>query len=187
MTEPAEDPIAALAAQVEDLRGQLARAQGEIGHLRARLEEFAGQDMVQLAAIKQLGEKLDEAIGKRQAADPPAPFWRGLDREAHAARLAELRDFVERFLWPTGRARAPAGTGQLRAPRRSRYPARPARDKAASTACAAAADRYGTATSPPEPKPMAQRTAAEDHAAFTYSELCYSLPYSAVLLPTSDT
>ena len=36
MTEP--DPIAALAAQLEELRGQLARYTGETGHLRARLE-----------------------------------------------------------------------------------------------------------------------------------------------------
>jgi hypothetical protein len=98
VTEPAEDPIAALAAQLEELRGQLARYTGETGHLRARLEERSGQDAMIRLEIKQLGGKLDEAIAKRQVTDPPAPFWRGLDREAHAARLAELRDFVEHFL-----------------------------------------------------------------------------------------
>ncbi len=96
MTEP--DPIAALAAQLEELRGQLARSQGEIGHLRARLEEFSGQDMVMLTAIKQLGQKLDETIARLQAADPPAPFWLRLDDQEHAARLAEVRDWVGRFL-----------------------------------------------------------------------------------------
>ena len=35
MTGP--DPIAALAAQLEELRGQLARYTGETGHLRAKL------------------------------------------------------------------------------------------------------------------------------------------------------
>lgn len=96
MTEP--DPDATLAEQVASLRGELSRYQGEVGGMRSRMEEFTGRDMAQLLEIKKLGEKLDEVIAKRQAADPPAPFWRGLDREAHAARLAELRDFVEGFL-----------------------------------------------------------------------------------------
>ena len=105
MTEP--DPIAALAAQVDDLRGQLARYTGETGHLRARLEEDSSQvpmlrvevkqhvrklkeEIARLGAgaqrearagteeeireeLKRVRQKLDEAIGKRKAADPPAP------------------------------------------------------------------------------------------------------------------
>jgi hypothetical protein len=46
--------------------------------------------------IKKLGQKLDGAIGRRQAADPPAPFWLGLPREEHLAQLAELRAWVDR-------------------------------------------------------------------------------------------
>jgi hypothetical protein len=95
VTDP--DPIAALAAQLEELRGQLARSQGEVGHLHARLEEFAGNDLVMLTTIKNLGEKLDEAIARLQASDPPAPFWLRLDDEERAGRLAELRDWVDRF------------------------------------------------------------------------------------------
>ena len=72
MTDP--DPVAALAAQLEELRGQLARSQGEVGHLHARLEEFAGNDLVTPTTIKNLGEKLDEAIARLQASDPPAPL-----------------------------------------------------------------------------------------------------------------
>ena len=41
MSEP--DPVADLAAQLEELRGQLARYTGETGHLRARLQEDSGQ------------------------------------------------------------------------------------------------------------------------------------------------
>ena len=52
MTEP--DPIAALAAQLEELRGQLARYTGETGHLRARLEEDSGQVVMLRLEIKQL-------------------------------------------------------------------------------------------------------------------------------------
>ena len=36
MTDP--DPLAGLAAQLEQLRGQLARTQGELGAVRERLE-----------------------------------------------------------------------------------------------------------------------------------------------------
>jgi hypothetical protein len=96
LTDP--DPIAALAAQLEELRGQLARSQGEVGALRARLEEFSGTDMVMLTAIKQQGDQLDAAIARLQAADPPAPFWLRLDDAERAARLTEVRDWVERFL-----------------------------------------------------------------------------------------
>ncbi len=101
MTEP--DPVAALAAQLEELRGQLARYAGETGHLRARLEEGSSQEALIRLEIKKLGEKLDEAIAKRQAAGPPAPFWLGLSKEEHAARLAEVRAWVERVArvqWP---------------------------------------------------------------------------------------
>jgi hypothetical protein len=53
--------------------------------------------------IKKLGEKLDEAIRKRATAEPPAPFWLGLSREEHAARLGEVREWVDRVArvqWP---------------------------------------------------------------------------------------
>ena len=44
MTEP--DPPADLAAQLAELRGELARAQGEIGVLRERLEDSTGQTVM---------------------------------------------------------------------------------------------------------------------------------------------
>jgi hypothetical protein len=94
VTDP--DPVAALAAQLEELRGQLARYTGETGHLRARLEADSGQVLMLRLEVKKLGEKLDEALGRHQAEDPPAPFWLGLPRDEHAARLAELRAWVER-------------------------------------------------------------------------------------------
>ena len=100
MTEP--DPIAALAAQLEELRGQLAeqlgqlaRYTGETGHLRARLEEDSGQVLMLRLEIKKLGKKLAAAIAKREAGELPAPYWLGLSRDEHAARLAELRAWVE--------------------------------------------------------------------------------------------
>ena len=82
VTEP--DPIAALAAQLEELRGQLARYTGETGHLRAKLAEDSGQVVMLRLEIKQLAEKITAAIARRNADEPPAPFWLGLSREEHA-------------------------------------------------------------------------------------------------------
>ena len=53
MADP--DPIAALAAQLEELRGQLARYTGETGHLRAKLAEDSGQVVMLRLEIKKLG------------------------------------------------------------------------------------------------------------------------------------
>jgi regulator of replication initiation timing len=94
VTEP--DPVADLAAQLEELRGQLARYQGEVGQLRSRFSEDYGQVLMLRLEVKKLGEKLDEAIGRRQAEDPQAPFWLGLSKGEHADQLAELRAWVER-------------------------------------------------------------------------------------------
>ena len=102
MTDP--DPVADLAAQLEELRGQLARCQGEAGQLRARYSEDYGQVLMLRLEIKKLGEKLDQAIARRQGEDPPAPFWPGQSRDEHAARLAELRAWVDRVArvqWPS--------------------------------------------------------------------------------------
>jgi hypothetical protein len=101
VTEP--DLITALAAQLEELRGQLARYTGETGQLRARLEEDSGQVMMLRLEIKKLGEKIEAAIARRDAGEPQAPYWPGLGQEEYAAGLAELRTWVERVArvqWP---------------------------------------------------------------------------------------
>ena len=91
MTEPAEDPITAL----EELRGQLARYTGETGQLRARLAEDSGQVLMLRLEIKKLGEKIEAAIARRDGDEPQAPYWLGLSKDEHAARLARLRAWVE--------------------------------------------------------------------------------------------
>jgi hypothetical protein len=99
MTEP--DPIAALAAQLEDLRtelgGRLLRAEGGIGQVRARLETDFGQVLPLLAEVKKLRESLGDALDKHQLAPPPAPYWCVPEAEGKAM-LAELREWVEGFL-----------------------------------------------------------------------------------------
>jgi hypothetical protein len=95
VTEP--DPVTALAAQLEELRGLWARSQGEIGALRERLETEAGQTLMLRLQVKQLGERLEEAIGKRRLAPPPAPWW-VVDEATGRELLAALRGWVDQFL-----------------------------------------------------------------------------------------
>lgn len=92
----ADDPLAALAAQLEQLRGQLACVQGDAGHLKARLEAGTGQTMVLLVEVKRLRERLEKAIDARQLTPPPAPWWCIGEAEG-TAMLAELRAWVEDF------------------------------------------------------------------------------------------
>lgn len=97
MTEP--DPVADLAAQLDELRGQLVRAQGEIRVLRDRLEDSTGQTVNLLLEVKRLRGELAEAIGKRKLAPPPAPWWL-VGEEEGRRMLAELGEWVDSVLRP---------------------------------------------------------------------------------------
>jgi len=95
------DPLATLAAQLQEqiteLRGQLARSQGEIGVLRERLEAGTGQTMMLLIEVKRLRGELAEAIEKRLLKPPAAPWW-GVGQDQGEAMLADLRGWVDGFL-----------------------------------------------------------------------------------------
>jgi hypothetical protein len=95
LAEP--DPVDILTAQLEELRGQLARSQGEIGHLKARLETGSGQVAMFRLEVKQLREELAKAASKHQLKPPPAPWW-CVDQAAGEVMLADLRKWVETFL-----------------------------------------------------------------------------------------
>ena len=105
MTEP--DPIAALAAHLEEMRGRLLRAEGRVGQVGARLETESGQVLPLLAEVKRLRGQLEDAIEKRQLAPPPAPWWCTGKAEGEAM-LADLREWVETFLRRHYPAYAPA-------------------------------------------------------------------------------
>ena len=94
MTEP--DPVAALAAQFLELRGQLARVEGAAGQVRARQEADSGQVAMLHLQVKQLREELAEAIEKRRLKPPPAPWWVVSEAEGRAM-LADLRGWVDGF------------------------------------------------------------------------------------------
>jgi regulator of replication initiation timing len=99
VTEP--DPPADLAAQLREeigqLRGQLARAQGELGALRERFEAETSQTAMARLELKQMREELAEAIDKRKIKPPPAPWWL-VEREQAEPMLAGLRGWFDGFL-----------------------------------------------------------------------------------------
>jgi hypothetical protein len=60
--------------------------------------------------IKKLGQKIEAAIARRDADEPQAPYWIGLSRDEAAARLGQLREWVEhaaRVQWPAYMAKVP--------------------------------------------------------------------------------
>lgn len=107
------DTLAALAAQVDDLRGKVAKLQGVVGSWNARLEtegigatlllrtevkHLAEQLEATLAEVKHLAEQLEAALSAHRLKPPPAPYWLRLDAAEHRKRLTELRSWVEEFL-----------------------------------------------------------------------------------------
>jgi hypothetical protein len=108
MTDP--DPLAVLVAQLEELRGIVARYQAIVTSWDARLEtEGIGGTLMLRLEVKKLARRLDEALDKRQLAPPPAPWWCVEADQGHRM-LDELRGWVEEFArkhYPASLARIP--------------------------------------------------------------------------------
>jgi hypothetical protein len=99
LAEP--DPLAALAAQLEELRGQVSAARAAAVRANARLDtEGAGGSLMALLQVKRLGERLDEAIAAGKLKPPPAPWWGDLGEDESRAQMGELREWVETWLRP---------------------------------------------------------------------------------------
>lgn len=110
------DPVAALAAQVHELRAQLGQARQDAAAARAttaqwnaRLErEGIGATFVMRAEIKTLREEfgqlqarvitLSDGLDAGKLKDPPVPRWDGLDQADEDAQLGALRDWVDGVL-----------------------------------------------------------------------------------------
>jgi hypothetical protein len=86
------ESLAALAAQLADLRGQV-RALGD------RLDQAGLRPGLDLAArFEELTGTVAGALKAAAPGGPAAPSWIGLDRDTYAARLAGLRQWADTVL-----------------------------------------------------------------------------------------
>ena len=88
------ESLAALAAQVADLRGQITL----IGQ---RLDRAGIRDDMDLTArFEELAETVATALDAVAPSGPAAPSWIGLDHDTYRTRLAELRRWADTVLRP---------------------------------------------------------------------------------------
>ena len=100
MTGPPAEPdaqalgesLAALAAQVADLRGQVTQV-----HQRLDRAGLRG-DLDLVARFEHLAQTVTGTLDAVAPRGPAAPSWIGLDREAYLTELAELRQWVDAVL-----------------------------------------------------------------------------------------
>jgi hypothetical protein len=86
------ESLAALAAQVAELRGQVAL-------ISQRLDRAGIRDDVDLVArFEELAGTVATALDAVTPGGPPAPCWIGLDHGTYRARLAELRRWADTVL-----------------------------------------------------------------------------------------
>jgi hypothetical protein len=84
--------LAALAAQVADIRGQVAL-------ISQRLDRAGIRDDVDLLArFEELAETVATVLDAAAPRVPAAPSWIGLDHDTYRARLAELRRWADTVL-----------------------------------------------------------------------------------------
>jgi hypothetical protein len=88
------ESLAALAAQVADLRGQ-------IHAINERLDQAGLHADLNLAArFEDLAQTFADALDIASPRGPAAPYWIGLDRDTSHARLADLRRWAGTVLRP---------------------------------------------------------------------------------------
>jgi hypothetical protein len=86
------ESLAALAAQVADLRGQ-------VQAINERLDPAGLHADLNLAArFDQLAQTVADANDTASPRGPAAPYWIGLDRDTYTARLADLRRWADTVL-----------------------------------------------------------------------------------------
>jgi len=86
------ESLAALAAQVADLRGQ-------VRNINERLDQAGLRAGLDLAArFEDLAQTVADALEAAAPRGPAAPFWIGVDRDAYHARLADLQQWADTML-----------------------------------------------------------------------------------------
>jgi hypothetical protein len=86
------ESLAALAAQLADLRG-------EIRAINTRLDRAGLRADLNLAArLEDLAQTVADALEAAAPRGPAAPYWIGLDHDTYNARLADLRRWADTVL-----------------------------------------------------------------------------------------
>ena len=86
------ESLAALAAQVADLRGRLHALNG-------RLDQAGLHADLNLAArFDELAQTVTDALETASPRGPAAPYWIGLDRDTHQAQLTDLQRWADTVL-----------------------------------------------------------------------------------------
>src|SRR5271155_5680386 len=88
-TQALGESLAALAAQLADLRGQVAQVNQRLDRAGLR------GDLDLVARFEELARSVADTLDAAAPRGPAAPCWFGLDREAY---LAELRHWVDTVL-----------------------------------------------------------------------------------------
>ena len=91
-TQALGESLAALAAQVADLRGQVAQVNQRLDRAGLR------GDLDLVARFEELARSVADTLDAAAPRGPTAPFWLGLDREAYLAELAKLRNWTDTVL-----------------------------------------------------------------------------------------
>ena len=100
MTSPqAEPPAQALGESLAALAVQVAALRGQIAKINQRLDQAGLRGDLDLAArFEELARTVADALDAAAPRGPAAPCWIGLDRQAYAAQLAELRRWADTVL-----------------------------------------------------------------------------------------
>ena len=91
-TQALAESLAALAAQLADLRGQVA----QVNHRLDRAGLRGDLDLV--ARFEELARSVADMLDAAAPRGPAVPSWIGLDRETYVAELAKLRHWADTVL-----------------------------------------------------------------------------------------
>ena len=100
MTSPRAEPsVQALGESLAALAAQVAALRGEIALISQRLDRAGIRGDLDLAArFEELAQTGAGALDAAAPRGPAAPSWIGLDRQAFAVQLAELRQWADTVL-----------------------------------------------------------------------------------------
>jgi hypothetical protein len=100
MSSPqAEPPAQALGESLAALAAQVAALRGQVAMLSQRLDQAGLSGELDLAArFEELAQTVVGALDAAAPRGPSAPYWIGLDRQAYDAQMAELRQWADTVL-----------------------------------------------------------------------------------------